>query len=148
MKRTGTATQGSGTWISASLLLRMMPVVLPHELIYALHSKGCLQSLSPEAELHEYWEHFRNQAAANPEVGWPLTAPAGEAVALGVHGDDCRFTDQGEKIIVVTCNLIMDRSQTRFPLMVIRFASWCQCRCSLFIGVQVPKDIAHTSKNI
>ena len=102
--------------------------MLPHELMYALHSKGCVQSLNPEAELHEYWEHFRKQAEANPEVGWPLGAPPGEAAALGLHGDDCRFTDQGEKIIVLSCNFIMDSSQTRFPLMVIRYASWFMCR--------------------
>ena len=108
-----------------------MPLVLPHELIGALHSTGRLAELCKAEDVQEYWAHFRRQAACNAEVGWPLNAPEG-ALPIGLHGDDCRFTDGGQKIIVFSSNLILDDSQMRYPLFAIRYVTWpkaCVLHC-------------------
>ena len=100
---------------------RPMPVVLPHELIHALDSAGRLKQLCPQHALKEFWEHFRSEASA--EVPWPKLSPPGHPYPLGLHGDDCRYTDTGEKLLVVTCNLLLDDSQLRFPLVAMRCVS-------------------------
>ena len=99
-------------------------MVLPHDIVQALHLTGRLEELSPLDRLREFWAHARTRASECPEVAWPAAAPCGCPHALGLHGDDCRFTDSGQKVTVVSLNLLMDDSQRRYPLFVFRVVSW------------------------
>ena len=53
------------------------------------------------------------------------------AVPLGLHGDDCRYTDTNQKIDVLSMNILVDKAQERFPLVVLRHATrlcnMCMC---------------------
>ena len=102
---------------------RMMPVMLPHDIVCGLEKYGRLQKLASPEQLAEFWTHFRNEVSE--EICWPAHAPAGHPgpVPLGIHGDDCRFTDTGQKICCISLNILVDNAQTRFPLVAIRIAS-------------------------
>ena len=66
-------------------------MVLPHELVHALHQDGWLDRACGADALREFWAHFR--ASSSEDVAWPTNAPSGHAHPLGIHGDDCRFTE-------------------------------------------------------
>ena len=98
-----------------------MPVILPHELVAALHKTGELTNMYDMQGLREYWDHVIGHATT--QVPWPNNVPD-MILPAGLHGDDCRFTDTGEKIVVISWNLVLDSRQVRFPLAVIRFVTW------------------------
>ncbi|CAE7252570.1 unnamed protein product, partial [Symbiodinium sp. KB8] len=96
---------------------RDMPLILPHELCLHLHRKN--KHCASEDELHKFWSHFKSRS--NPEMKWPFMWDA-TCIPLGLHGDDCRFTDGGQKVICVSMNYLLDEAQMRYPLFVIRYA--------------------------
>ena len=96
-------------------------MVLPHELVNALHKRGQLDNMYDMQELREFWNHMLGHACS--QVPWPCNIPE-MTLPGGLHGDDCRFTETGQKIIVLSWNLVMDSSQTRYPLAVVRFVTW------------------------
>ena len=103
-------------------LIRKMPIVLPHDLLNALHKSGRLQSMCPEEELSDFWDNYREHTS--DEIAWPAGRPTDDCVPLGVHGDDCRFTDSGQKLIVISLNILLDPWKDRFPMAVIRYVTW------------------------
>ena len=98
-----------------------MPIVLPHDILNALHQEGRLTSLNPPAALRNFWDHFHAQTSS--EIAWPPMAPP-DGLPLGLHGDDARYLDNGAKINVLSLNLMLDAVQDRFPMVVIRLAAW------------------------
>ncbi|OLP83931.1 S-antigen protein [Symbiodinium microadriaticum] len=84
---------------------RLMPVILPHELVAALHKTGELTNMYDMQGLREYWDHVIGHATT--QVPWPNNVPD-MILPAGLHGDDCRFTDTGEKIVVISWNLVLD----------------------------------------
>ena len=101
--------------------LRQMPVVLPHDILNALHQEGRLARLNPPAALRNFWDHFHGQASS--EIAWPPMAPP-DGLPMGLHRDDARYLDNGAKIIAISMNFMLDAVQDRFPLVVIRLATW------------------------
>ena len=99
-----------------------MPIVLPHELLHCLDHCGKLRELCDQRDLADYWAHFHSNVSMH--VQWPVEAPLAQlAVPLGLHGDDCRYTDTNQKIIILSMNILVDKTQQRFPLVVIRHAT-------------------------
>ena len=99
-----------------------MPIVLPHELLHCLDQCGKLRELCDQRDLADYWAHFHSNVSMH--VQWPVEAPMAQlAVPLGLHGDDCRYTDTNQKIIILSMNILVDKTQQRFPLVVIRHAT-------------------------
>lgn len=101
-----------------------MPLVLPHELCLYLHKKHWYEEYACAAELKKFWHHFKectNEAA----IKWPSQWEA-SCVPIGLHGDDCRFTENGQKVICVSMNYLLGESQKRFPLFIIRCESRLQ----------------------
>lgn len=95
-----------------------MPVVLPHDVLNALHKEGRLPNVCPTSELRQFWKHFGAQ-----QLPWAANVPP-DAIPLGLHGDDARYTDTGAKIIAVSLNCLLDPAQDRWPLIIIRAATW------------------------
>ena len=105
-----------------NMTLRQMPVVLPHELLHALDESKRLVQLCDQRDLADFWAHFHSNVSMH--VQWQTQAPIGKlAVPIGLHGDDCRYTDTNQKIVILTMNVLVDKSQQRFPLFAIRHAS-------------------------
>ena len=94
-----------------------MPLVLPHELLNALHTSGKLQQLCDAEALTAFWDNFK--AHESSQVQWPSLGSWG-MIPLGVHGDDLRYLEKGAKLIAFTMNLLVDDTKERYPLWVIR----------------------------
>ena len=95
-----------------------MPLVLPHEVIFRLHMMGRLEGLSPKKDVEHFWEHFK--AHESSSIQWPIAAER-HMLPVGIHCDDCRYTESGEKLIVLSLNFLLDGDvQDRFPLFVLR----------------------------
>ena len=99
-----------------------MPLVLPHALVKYLHGVKMLGKVSAPAELRKFWRHFKTRT--DPSVRWPHYFKRHGVIPMGLHGDDCRYTETNQKIICVSLNFLLDERQERYPLFVIRFASW------------------------
>ena len=97
-----------------------MPIVLPHDILNALHHCGRLQELAGLDDIKQFWDHYRDHIS--DDIQWPVGAPDG-AVPLGMHGDDSRFTDSGQKLLVLSLNILHDPTKARFPLVAIRHAA-------------------------
>ena len=94
-------------------------MVLPHVLLKYLHDMKMLGKVSAPAELSKFWRHFKTQTDGS--VRWPHYFRNTGVIPLGLHGDDCRYTDTNQKIICVSLNFLLDADQERYPLFVIRF---------------------------
>ena len=95
---------------------RQMPLMLPHEVCHHLHRKS--KHCGSEAELHKFWCHFKSRSKEH--LKWPFMWEE-TCVPLGLHGDDCRFTDGGQKVICFSMNYLLDETQMRYPLFIIRY---------------------------
>ncbi|CAE7578654.1 unnamed protein product [Symbiodinium sp. CCMP2592] len=65
-----------------------------------------------------YWQHLaahQNWAGVHPGYGY---------MPIGIHGDDGRYNNAGDRVIIVTLNLILARdtgqNQQRYPLFCLR----------------------------
>ena len=95
-----------------------MPLVLPHDVLFALHASGRLEELSPKRSIEEFWEHFK--AHESSPIQWPVAADR-SMHPVGIHSDDCRYTESGQKLIVFSMNLLLDGDvKDRYPLFVLR----------------------------
>lgn len=94
-----------------------MPLVLPHELLNALHTSGKLRRLCDADELAAFWDNFK--AHESSQVQWPRLADRG-MIPLGVHGDDLRYLEKGAKLIAFSMNILIDDTKERYPLWAIR----------------------------
>lgn len=102
---------------------RSMPLVLPHEICLYLHKKNKYAEYGCEAELKKFWHHFKT--CTDEAIRWP-SMWEDSVVPIGLHGDDCRFTDSGQKVICLSMNYLLDESQQRFPIFIIRVESQLQ----------------------
>ena len=80
-----------------------------------------ISKVKPPAALRNFWDHFHGQASS--EIAWPPMAPP-DGLPMDLHGDDARYLDNGAKIIAISMNFMLDAVQDRFPLVVIRLATW------------------------
>lgn len=96
-------------------------MVLPHDILFGLHESGRLAKLCPKQSLVEFWDNFK--AHVSSHIQWPVAAER-SMLPIGVHGDDCRYTESGQKLIIFSMNLLLDGLiQDRYPLFVIRVAA-------------------------
>ena len=96
-----------------------MPMVLPHNLLQYLHAKH--GQLASELELNTFWNHFRQ--CTEDSIRWPHNfenQDGSNCIPCGLHGDDLRYTDTGQKLRCVSFNFLLDENQERYPLFVIR----------------------------
>ena len=113
-----------GGQASTKIIVRLKPLVLPHQLIGYLCQNGHLEvSMDHDA----YWKHMYDHAS------WGRTHPALQAgpenchhLAAFLYGDDARYSKQ-EKLIVISLGLVLDPRKNSmlsyWPLVVIREAS-------------------------
>ena len=109
-----------------------MPLVLPHELLNALHTSGRLQDLCDAEALTAFWDNFKSHESS--QVQWPRLGTWG-MVPLGVHGDDLRYLENGSKLIAFSMNILVDDSQERFPLFAIRVVAQAVLRIYLSYSI-------------
>ena len=101
--------------------LREMPVVLPHDVLNALHECGRLRQLYTDEDLCYFWGNFKQHESS--VVQWPAQAQRG-MIPIGIHGDDFRYTEHGQKLVLVSMNVLIDSEmQDRFPLFAVRCAA-------------------------
>ena len=75
----------------------------------------------PHAEqLRAFWKHF--QTCTHESIRWPHCYED-DCIPIGLHGDDLRYTETGQKLLCVSLNFLLDESQERYPLFVIRIVS-------------------------
>ncbi|CAE7247436.1 Ogfr [Symbiodinium sp. CCMP2592] len=108
---------------------RTFDVILPHRLLpWLLQGRTREQRenlIGTPADIAEYWSHTQGQP------GHPATLSGdgvnlGEFLPIGLHGDEFRFTQAGEKLMAVTMNFVVAGDRLRFPLFLIRCVSWMQ----------------------
>ena len=99
-----------------------MPVVLPHHLLCYLY-KHTSMFVKATTGLKQFWKHFH--ACTDPSLTWPREWND-STVPMGLHGDDCRFTETGQKVICMSLNFLLDDSQQRYPLFAVRFETRLQ----------------------
>ena len=94
-------------------------MVLPHDLLAYLHKKfGGEQT--PAEQLRAFWKHF--QTCTHESIRWPHCYED-DCIPLGLHGDDLRYTETGQKLLCVSLNFLLDDAQERYPLFVLRIVS-------------------------
>ena len=104
--------------------LRLLPIVLPHELIEHLQKSGHLAeaALSLEA-CREYWQHASKYMEWGP--GHSASA-AGRHHPMYLYGDDARVNNWGDKLIFICLGMVLDSRRhsmmTHFPLVVVKEA--------------------------
>lgn len=94
-------------------------MVLPHNLLQCLHDK--YEQLADELELKTFWDHF--QQCTSESLRWPHNFAQDDGsycIPCGLHGDDLRYTDTGQKLLCVSFNFLLDDMQERYPLFVTR----------------------------
>lgn len=105
--------------------LRLMPVVLPHELLQVLlPSKGFKESFGTTMkDIRAYWQHVAHH------VSWAKDHPCahdGMAVPLFLYGDDTQMNENGEQMTVVMMGCCLDERDTsmlsHYPLFIYREA--------------------------
>ena len=65
----------------------------------------------------EFWQHMEAQGQLVPPAARHTWR---DIVPLGLHGDDCRFTQAGEKLLAVSLNFPLGPLRGRYPLFLIR----------------------------
>ena len=98
-------------------------MILPHELCLYLYRHGSKHYGSDDckAELKKFWGHFKK--CTNKEaIKWPHVWED-TCTPIGLHGDDCRFTETGQKVVCLSINFLLDETQRRYPLFIIRCES-------------------------
>ena len=111
-----------------SVIQKLLPVVLPHELFPFLAKYGHLpKDLSTIAK---YWEHAcEHMVWASHEQAWANGPNETKhlRMPLYLYGDDTRFSGN-EKLCVVMIGAVLDERSssmaTHFPLFVIRLETW------------------------
>ena len=99
-------------------------MVLPHDVLNALHECGRLRQLYTDEDLCLFWDNFKQHESS--VVQWPAQAERG-MLPIGIHGDDFRYTEHGQKLVLVSMNLLIDnKMQDRFPLFGVRCAARLQ----------------------
>ena len=86
-----------------------MPVVLPHDVLNALHVCGRLRQLYTDADLCEFWDNFKQHESSI--IQWPAKAERG-MLPIGIHGDDFRYTEHGQKLVLVSLYVLTTRCRT------------------------------------
>ena len=104
-----------------TLLVRNMPVVLPHRLFPWMMRRGIWPTLENGA-LDEYWKHLKN-------VGSPLGGMSdGSHIPIYFWGDGAQYTESGESILVFTCGIVIDENRSNtFPLFMCREDAQLAC---------------------
>ena len=64
--------------------------------------------------LKQFWEHFHT--CTDPSIAWPRVWDEG-MVPIGLHGDDCRFTETGQKVISMSLNFLLDDFPAALPVV-------------------------------
>ncbi|CAE7190226.1 spp-11 [Symbiodinium microadriaticum] len=85
-----------------------MPMILPHEICLYLYRHGSKHYGSDDcnAELKKFWGHFKK--CTNKEaIKWPHVWED-TCTPIGLHGDDCRFTETGQKVVCLSINFLLD----------------------------------------
>ena len=99
---------------------RKMPLILPHELCHYMYHRGSKHYGSDcEAELRKFWQHFK-KCTNDVAIKWPHMWED-TCTPIGLHGDDCRVTETGQKVICLSVNYLLDETQRRYPLFIIRY---------------------------
>ena len=113
-----------------TIVEKMKPVVLPHQLLEHLHGQGYLQ-IHDELKT-AYWEHAKRMAwFENHPVARDAAAEGYkiEHLPLFLYGDDAKFSEQ-EKLSIVMMGCLLDSRKhsmaTHWPLFVIRLDSVMQ----------------------
>ena len=107
-----------------------MPLVLPHELLNALHTSGRPCDLCDAESLTAFWDNFKGHESS--QVQWPRLGTWG-MIPMGVHGDDFRYLENGGKIIAFSMNILTDDNQERFPLFAIRVVAGSLLGCCVLL---------------
>ena len=107
-----------------------MPLVLPHELLNALHTSGRLCDLCDAESLTAFWDNFKGHESS--QVQWPRLGTWG-MIPMGVHGDDFRYLENGGKITAFSMNILTDDNQERFPLFAIRVVAGSLLGCCVLL---------------
>ena len=72
-------------------------------------------------ELLEYW---RRQSAGQMRTPSGADGPSGPSIPLGLYGDDARFNKAGDKIIMISMNVVLHKpgkgEMKRYPIWTLR----------------------------
>ena len=72
-------------------------------------------------ELLEYW---RRQSAGQMRTSRGADGPSGPSIPLGLYGDDARFNKAGDKIIMISMNVVLHKpgkgEMKRYPIWTLR----------------------------
>ena len=104
--------------------------MLPHTLIPWLFSNRTEAEIASiagaPAAIKQLWKHLRVHAPAwDPCPGVDIDNGTIENILpIGVHGDDFRFTQGGEKLLAISLSFPLGNKRLRFPLFVIRAEPW------------------------
>jgi hypothetical protein len=93
-------------------------LVLPHEMIAHIYRRGKQEEFLAPAEAPAYWRHVRDRTAWGGQH-WADS----DTIPLGLHGDEVRFTTQGQKLLGITYNAILaDRDHGNIEQRFLFFA--------------------------
>ena len=108
---------------------RTFDIILPHQLLpWLLESRPREQRermIGTPGDIAEYWACTQGQPGHPAAMSGDATNLT-EFIPVGLHGDEFRFTQAGEKLMAVTMNFILAGERLRFPLFLIRWVSWIQ----------------------
>ena len=101
-------------------------MVLPHSLMKFLLS-GVSEDLLEHVvgsgdSIAEFWEFLTN-AQYNPCTHTRCKDKMKTVIPIGLHGDEFRFTQNGEKILAVSLNFVLGHRRARYPLFLLRSVS-------------------------
>lgn len=98
-------------------LARRMPFVPPDELVPWLLKNAILPNNSHmDEQIEEYWRYL-----ASKGVPHTYDKPGSGCIPLWLWGDDCRFNEQGHKIVIIAMGAVLDERKsskdTVYPLL-------------------------------
>ena len=109
--------------------IRSYPIILPHELVPwllgGLNAGDLRDTIGSRQSILDYWKNVEvTQMPWHPSTHTDKDLE--HIIPVGLHGDDFRFTNGGQKLVAVSLNFPLGERRGRYVLFTIRCVTWLQ----------------------